>query len=150
MNQAVSAAQIQAAMSCQSVINSLSETLFTVTEKCIRDEMATCLTFMRNDLSCFIIELSPRMNKSKSSRTFLKQSLLFLTARIALISATGRKKQMNNSMRLSFLPPSFWELTELFPSQSQWLHFDWTATTAFFSDSDKVLYLCSKWFVHMR
>lgn len=87
MNQAISGTPIQAAMSCHTAINSLGETLFTVTKKWISDEMAKCLTFMRNEPSCFIIELSQGMRQSTSSRTYHIKLLIFLAAGIALFSA---------------------------------------------------------------
>lgn len=79
-------------------MNSLGETLFKVTEKCIADEMATCITFMRNNLSCFIIGLSRRM---RGSFTFLTEHLLFF-AGIALFSLSLSKKM---GFHLNFFLP---------------------------------------------
>lgn len=101
MKQAVSAAQTRAAMSCHAVINSLSETLFKVSKKCILDEMATCLTFMRNNLSCFIIELSQKMRKSKSSRTFNGVSAISF-CQDCTVFCLWKKKKYNNKWIISW------------------------------------------------
>lgn len=151
MNQVVSAIQIRAAMSCHAAINSLSETMFKVSKKCILDEMATCLTFMRNNLSCFIIELSQKMRISKSSRTFHRVSAISRCQDCTVFCFSERKKNKkkhNNKWIISWGISYFFPVNagsrQHFPLQSQWLHWDWTAST--FSDHYNVLY----WMIHMQ
>lgn len=113
-NQAVSATQVWAAMFCHTVINSLSETLFKVTKKCILDEMATCLTFKRNNLPCFIIELSQRMRKSKSSRTFHIESAFSPCQDCSFLLLKRKKEKKKNRWIISwgfFFPLEWWEQT---------------------------------------
>lgn len=78
-------------MSCHAVINSLSQTLFKVTQTCLLDEAAARMTFMQNDLSCFIMELSGEWG-SPSGEGHFSEDLFLLCVRTALFFLLVKKK----------------------------------------------------------